>query len=234
MSADPARAARTLGRRRRRPSGRAVLGGLLVAVSAVGIFLAAGGRGTPGQPYVVAARSLPPGTLLRASDLVTARLDLPRGFDGRVFADTAALEGAVTVAPLAAGDLVQASSVVAGAAPGSYELSLALDGDRAVDGRLAPGDRVAVVATYGTGDGAYSLTVVERALVVGVDSLDGSLGGAGSTVTLALPAAADGVAVAHAARAGEVTLLRATAAPAGDRATPSYRPDPNPAAGSAP
>src|SRR5215210_6359354 len=92
-SEPPARAVR---RRRGLPGSRAVVGGLLVAASAVGLFAAASSSDAgPGHSYVV------------------ARLDLAPALTSRVFDRADALVGATLLAPLGAGELVQTSAVVA-------------------------------------------------------------------------------------------------------------------------
>ena len=106
-------ASRLLTRRRNLPSGRAVVGGFLIALAALGTFVAA--RGTGGGPshhYVVVAHDVIAGTTLRASDLRTEAVDLPNEMAGRAFTDPAAVVGTVTTTALANGELVQASSVV--------------------------------------------------------------------------------------------------------------------------
>src|SRR2546421_9053198 len=71
-------AQRLLTRRRNLPSGRAVVGGFLVAIAALGAFVAA--RDTGGGPshhYGVAAHDVIAGTTLKSTDLRTEAVDLP-------------------------------------------------------------------------------------------------------------------------------------------------------------
>src|SRR5437870_3424343 len=90
-SLDPSR---TLTRRRNLPSGRAVVGGFLVAVAALGAFVAARGTGGgPSQHYVVLTHDVIAGTTLRATDLRTVAVDLPADMAGRAFTDPAAVIG---------------------------------------------------------------------------------------------------------------------------------------------
>ncbi|MGH9184590.1 MAG: SAF domain-containing protein [Acidimicrobiales bacterium] len=221
---------RVAGSRRGLPNGRAVLGGLLVAVAVLGVFSAyRSATSRAAQRFVVAARDVAPGTRLTAADLILRTVDLPPELAQRAATDPADLVGDVAVAPLAAGDLIQASSVVAGNGPSRPELSFAVDADRAVNGDLAPGEVVDVLVTYGTGDTAWTEVVVRGAMVIAVD--DGH-GGAltidGTTVlTLGLPGAADVLPAAHAVRAGDVTVVRTTTSDQGGDAT-TYRPDPPP------
>ena len=205
------------------PNGRAVLGGLLVSLAALGSYvLARGGDDDQLAPYVVAGRDLAPGAALTEADLRLVSLDLPPDQARGTFPTLAALTGAVMRGPLQAGAVVTASAVdrPAGgavdrwgwrgdpAAPAYRELSLDLPAARAVGGDLRPGDRVDVVATAD----AASHVLVQQALVIGADGgKDGSpLGGSEVSVTLALPDAGAALAVAHGAAAAELTLLRST------------------------
>lgn len=209
------------------PGGRAAVGGLLVAISALGIFQAYGGAGgTPSTSYVVAAHAIAPGTVLRASDLRLQPLALPAPSRARAFSASSVLVGAVTAGPLAAGELVQSSAVVRGGAT-PYEVSVSLDADRAVDGHLEAGDRVDVVATYGTGSSAYTEAVVRAALVETAPQAHSSVGSRQMTVTLGLTEAGDVLKVVHAMRAGALTLVRSTAArPPAESSADTFQPVP--------
>jgi Flp pilus assembly protein CpaB len=194
------------------PSGRALVGGLLLAVSGVVTFAAwQQASGVPDRAYVVAERSLAPGERLTADDLAMVRLDLPGRVAGGAFGDVEAVVDRVTLGPVGAGELVQAAQVseVSSATP-LVEVSLALPRDRALDGRLRSGDRVDVFVTYDD----YTAAVVNGAEVVSVGEAGGSaLGPAGDvTVTLALEAASRRAQLVHAVRVGEVTLVRSTQA----------------------
>jgi Flp pilus assembly protein CpaB len=194
------------------PSGRALVGGLLLAVSGVVTFAAwQQASGVPDHAYVVAERSLAPGERLTADDLATVRLDLPRRVAGGAFGDVGALVDRVTLGPVGAGELVQATQVSdAASAEPLVEVSFALPRDRALDGRLRSGDRVDVFVTYDD----YTAAVVDGAEVVTVGDAGGSALGPASevTVTLALEAASRRAQLVHAVRVGEVTLVRSTQA----------------------
>jgi len=192
------------------PSGRALVGGLLLAVSGVVTFAAwQRASGVPDRSYVVAERQLAPGERLTADDLALVRLDLPGRVARGAFGDVETVVDRVTLGPVGAGELVQAAQVsdVSSAKP-LVEVSFALARDRALDGRLRSGDRVDVFVTYDD----YTAAVVNGAEVVSVGDAGGSaLGPAGEvTVTLALEAASRRAQLVHAVRAGEVTLVRST------------------------
>lgn len=217
-------------RRRSALNGRALLGGLLIAVAGVGLFAAYSQAGADHRlAYVVAAHDLAPGERLGPGDLATSLMQLPSGLaSADAFRDTGRLTGAVLVAPLRAGELVQASDVVQAAdAPQNQEVSFSIDPSRAVGGMLQAGETVAVVATYGTGTTAVTEVVVPMAEVVTVDQAGGSFGSRGAeSITLALSSTADVLAVTNAVDGGQVELVR-TESP--DSGTQPYRPVVTPA-----
>ena len=101
-------------RRKGLPSGRAVTGALLVAVAAVGVFAAIQNANKgPSTEYVVVRDAVPLGERLTADERRVAqdRAAAVVGRRGR-FTGIDQVVGDVTIAPLAAGELVQRSSVV--------------------------------------------------------------------------------------------------------------------------
>jgi flagella basal body P-ring formation protein FlgA len=98
---------RTIGRRRALPSSRAITGGFLVALAALGVFVAASGAGrTSKATYVIVARDVPAGTTVTGADLAMASMDLPAEIAGHAFSNSAAVVGRIAVAHLSAGDLL--------------------------------------------------------------------------------------------------------------------------------
>src|SRR5947209_18990130 len=90
--ANQGRAARVVVPRRTLPSGRAVTGGFLVAIAALGTFSAY--RSTAAGPthrYLVAARDIAAGTTVQPSDLATTTVDLPDDLARRAFTQPAAV-----------------------------------------------------------------------------------------------------------------------------------------------
>lgn len=210
-------APRPLPRRAPVPSARAVVGGFLIALSALGIFVAwSQATGGPDTTYVVARRDLPVGTRLTTADLDVLPMALPDRLARRsAFSRPGAVVGATTVGPIRAGELVQAGDLVRRrAAGGLLEVSFAIEAARALGGDVRPGERVDVLATLGTGASATTSAVVRQAQVVDVAQDRGGLA-AGATrpivVRLAVATADDAVAVAHAVDAGAVTLVRSPA-----------------------
>jgi Flp pilus assembly protein CpaB len=204
----------SLKRRSALPTGRAVVGGFLVALAALGIFAAyASATSGPTTSYVVARRDLPIGTRLTADDLTMLPMELPDVVaDDAAFDAEGPLVGATTVGPVRRGELVQAGDVVkkrSGA--GELEVSFELEAARALAGTLRPGERVDVLATFGAGGDTYTVTVVRQARVLETDRDRGGLA-AGDTevITLAVPTSDEAMALTHAVNAGKVTLVRST------------------------
>jgi Flp pilus assembly protein CpaB len=203
--------ARPLARRRELPDSRAVVGGLLVALAGLGTFAAASNStARAGVVTVVAARDLPVGAALRADDLRTIEVDLPASVRTATFRDPAPLVGAMTLAPLGAGELLQARGLQSsgGLVP---QVSFAIDRPRALNGAVRAGERVDVLATYGDGADAYTV-VVAAAVPVG-DVADAGASSDQVVVTLAIDDPAILLAVTTAVRTGAVTLARTGATP---------------------
>lgn len=220
---------------RRLPNGRAITGGLLVSVAALGAYAAAATPSSSSSGYVVAARDLAPGDVVSADDLAIAGADLSPDIASGAFLETDDVVGAVVLGPVDAGELVQRGALAAGPGPDpAAQLSFAVDADRAVDGDLAAGDRIDLLATYGTGTDAFTVRVVRRALVVAAAGDSSAISDSGrQVITLSLTDPGAVLAVAHAVRAGDITVVRTTGA--GDDATagrdtysPAAASDPSP------
>lgn len=191
------------------PGGRAVVGGLLIALAGVGTFVSwQQSTGTPEVSWAVADRSLEPGEPVTSDAIRFVPIDLPSGVASAAFSSATQLEGRVLVAPVGEGELLQqgALSDQAQAEPAA-EVSVTLARDLAVDGRLRTGDTVDVYATYDAG----TEVVASGVQVISVTEPGGSFGdGRELTVTLALTDESWRIPVINAARDGQVTLVRTT------------------------
>jgi Flp pilus assembly protein CpaB len=208
------------------PGSRAVVGGLLVALAGVGTFVSwQQASGTPEHAYAVADRTLQPGEPVTADAVRFERIDLPADVAGAAFVTPADLEGRVLVAPVGEGELLQQGALSDQGQPDpAAEVSVALARDLAVDGRLRTGDLVDVYATHDEDTSA----VAEGVRVISVTEGSGSFAdGSELTVTLALASAEQRIPVIHAARAGQITLVRTTHVARG--AAPSTSSDDAPA-----
>jgi Flp pilus assembly protein CpaB len=137
-----------------------MLVGLLVVLG----YSAAAGRRTP---VLVAARNLPAGAVVRASDLRSSRI----GADGDVLAAlvTARQEPSIVgrrlAVPVGAGEpFPRAALVASSASPAAF--TLAVPAAHALGGQLQPGDHVSVLATFSSATGAATTQALARNLVV--------------------------------------------------------------------
>lgn len=208
-------AIRTIRRRSPLPNGRAVVGGFLVSVAALGVLVAwMEASREPDMLYVIANRDLTAGTVVQREDLAMAAMDLGSTTSRMAFTDSRQLVGTTVVARIGAGELVQPSDVVRRRASGrATEMSFSLDSDRALGGAIKPMERVDVIATFGSGPDSYTVAVVEGATVVDIAG-EGNFAGGRDRVRLrlALASARDSLALAHAVNAGEVFVVRASEA----------------------
>lgn len=218
---------RTVRRRSALPTGRAVVGGFLVALAALAVFAAySSATAGPTTSYVVARRDVPIGTRLTADDLTALPMELPDVVArDAAFASEGPLVGATTVGPVRRGELVQAGDVVrkrSGA--GELEVSFELESSRALAGTLRPGERVDVLATFGAGADTYTVTVVRQARVLQTGHDQGGLaGGDTDVISLSVPTSDEAMALTHAVNAGKVTLVRSTGTTAGGEVGKTYQ-----------
>jgi len=231
---------RPLGRPRTLPGGRAVVGGLLVTLAAIGTFVAATSAGSaPTATVVVATRSIAAGDRIGASDLRAVPADLPDDVLATLFATPADVEGAVALAPLAPDQAIARTAVRTGPAgdvAATHDLAFALERDRALNGRIQPGELVDLVATFGSGAEATTEVVARGVRVVSVDAPSAS--GVGSSakivITVAFGTETDVLRAANALEVAKVTLSRSTGTADRGSAEPASEPDQPASGGGAP
>lgn len=205
---------RPLGRRRRLPGSRAVVGGLLVTLAALTTFVAHNAATAgPTATVVVATRAIAAGDRIAAADLRTVAVDLPGGVLDTLFVSPGDLDGAIALTPLDPDQAIARSAVRRGPtadAEPSHDLAFALDRDRALNGRIQPGERVDLVATFGAGAEARTEVVVRGVRVVALDAPTSAsvATSAKVTITLAFVAEADVLRAANALEVAKVTLSR--------------------------
>ncbi len=204
-------------RRSSLPSSRAVVGGLLIAVALVAVFLVASGATEgPTQQAVIARRPIAIGHRLTADDLDLAGVDVPDPTRARLFTTLDAAVGAITVAPLDADELIgRAAVVTTGGDPAdTHDFSFPVDRERAVNGHLQPGETLDVLATYGTGDAARTEVVARGVRLLDLeDAGKATIGSNGKVVvTLAMTSADEVLRAAHASEVAAITLVRADGA----------------------
>ncbi|MGH9076408.1 MAG: SAF domain-containing protein, partial [Acidimicrobiales bacterium] len=174
--ADRSSGGRPLRARRPVPSGRSVLGALLVAAAAVLVFTAWLGTTSPaGRPWVVAARPLAQGTRLAAGDLSVSSMQLAPATAAGGFARPGALSGRVLDAPLAPGNLVtRADLVPAGGQAALRPVALGVDPSEAAP--LSVGGLVDVLVTTGSGPSAQTAVVTRGARLISLAAPASTLG----------------------------------------------------------
>jgi Flp pilus assembly protein CpaB len=200
----------------RKPNSRTIVGGLLVSTAALAAFLAASGAsGSPQQSVVVSRRALAVGERLDSSTLATTTVDTRTAESLRAFLSVDALAGAVALAPIGEGELVQRSAVLTGGpTEPTRQFSFPVDRERALNGDLRAGERVDVLATYGSGSDATTTVLARDANVIRVtDAKSGSLGSSGKLiVTLALTSPDQLLDAVHAAQVASITVVSSTLA----------------------
>lgn len=223
----PEALARRITPRRGLPGGRAVVGGLLVAVAAVGIFAAvAGVGGGPATSYVVAARDIAPGATLTTADLEMSAIDLPADQRSHAFTEIGQLTGAVAVGPLSAGELIQSGGLAEGVDASVPTLSVSLPEANANAGDLQRGDTVQVFATYGSDASGTTVRLAPEATVVSIDAGDETVATGGEVLLrLAVPSPEERTAILNAAVTGELALVRTTGAEDALSTDEPFRPD---------
>ena len=168
---------RHLVRRSTLPSGRAIAGGLLVALSGLGLFTAQRSAAEgPGTEFVVATADIAAGERIAAHQLGVAPLDLVDEREARAVMDPDQVVGRIALTPIRRHTLVDRRDV--GDAPAREDgperrVTIEVEPARALDGALRSGDVVDIVAT-GSEHGSTQV-IIDGALVerVGDEGDDG-------------------------------------------------------------
>jgi hypothetical protein len=202
-----------------------------VAAAAVAVFAAhLNATSGPTTAYLVVDTTIEPGTRFATSADVQAAtravsMDLPPAVAARAFeaSERDLLVDRVVTAAHEPGDLLLVTAIVAdGSIPDAQTLSFAIPRAAALSGALRAGERIDVVATYGSSAGAYTAFVVRGVPVVRVTSADGGgIGAAGDQVlTVAVTTLDDVLALGHAVNTAEVFVTRSTARSGDDGPAP--------------
>lgn len=185
--------------------------GVLLVLVALGGYWSVYSATTARTPVLVAAHDLQAGAVLRPSDVRAAELAGDSGTMAALVAEAeiATVIGRELTAPIPAGaPLARASVTPTGSGPAAF--TLVVPALRALGGELRPGDRVAVLATFGGGTGARARAIARglRVLTVGEapEALDRASATIAVTVALSDPAIAAGLALANSE--GKIDLLR--------------------------
>jgi hypothetical protein len=152
IGASGALPSRTINPRRGLPNGRAVVGGLLIAIAAIGAFaVATAGDDGPDEEFLILINDVEPGATIELGDVALAAMTLPPEVAASALRSTAGLEGASALEFLRAGEILDvrdlngATFIDGEPITAVHELTLPVPRDRAPP-ELRRGDRVTVLA----------------------------------------------------------------------------------------
>lgn len=201
---------------RRLPSGRAVIGALLITLSVLAVLLVVRLEDDSSyQDVLVARRDLAPGSVISSDDLVVVRIRLDESVDS-VLSDPTEVAGSVLLGPVARLEFIQ-PSVLGDPAPsgvpsGLAEVTVAIEPDRA-PAQLAPGELVSLVATFADEDPTSTRLIADRVVVLSYRR-DGDEFGSDAVLRLGLSDGETAMGIVHAAQTGELSVLGVMSAPA--------------------
>ncbi len=202
--------------RKRLPSGRAVLGGLLVSLAVVAVLVASQmGEDATFQDVVVASQELAPGTVIEPGHVQQVRMRLSESADF-VVSQPESIIGSVVLGPVGENEFLQVSNIAAGtpdALPsGLAEVSIEIEPGRA-PARIASGELVSVLATFSDGDESRTVLVADRVVVLSYDNGTGDDFSGGETVLrLGVSTGEAASAIVTAAITGDVSIVGVTGA----------------------
>jgi len=191
-----------------------LLGGALL-VAGLAVALGPGGAPDTRGSVLVAARSLPAGTLLRAADLRAAGIDAGGGLLATLVpaAQEPRALGEMLSAPLVAGEPLAGLLLAGPGTPAAFTLTVLAE--HALGGALLPGQRISVLATFQTAAGGAVTRLLARGLLVLAVGQPPSIGDPSQAtipVTVALPDRSLASRLALANSVGRIDLLRDGAA----------------------
>lgn len=212
-------------RRLERPAwlnGRTIVGIVLFTVSLVGGQRLIDGYRTT-VPVWTARADLATGTVLEASDLIPSEANLPAELRARYALGETSLVGAVLTEPIAQGELVPLGSVApAGTLVTGRLVSIPVQADHSVGGRIAPGDLIDLFVTFNPGDArARTEQLAASVEVVDVVTEQSIVAADGLPIAITLLVAPESVAeIVHASRTGELDVVKVTGSPSTELAEP--------------
>lgn len=198
---------------------RVIAGSLLCGAAALGLWWAfEQSAATPETSYLVARTRLAPGRVIESADVALVSIHLPAEISATVFDDGDDVVGSLVVEAIHAGELLTRGDIgsqqsTSGRDAG-YAISVELDRPGALNGLIAAGDRVDVIATdrsvpNAAGPGTAGIVAAD-ALILDVDDLSSTEHRSETiTVTLQVSDRAAAVSVAAAADVGAIALIRA-------------------------
>ncbi len=201
---------------KRLPSGRAVLGGLLVTLSVVGVLIATQvGEDATFQDVVVARQDLAPGTVLEAEHVELVRMRLADEADW-VVSSVDPLLGAVVLGPVGEDEFIQISNLAAGTPDtlpaGLAEVSIEIESSRAPASML-PGEVVSILATSDQDGVSRTTLIADRVAVLSyTTATNGDFSGGDTVLRLGVADGEVASAIVSAAVTSDVSVIGVTGA----------------------
>lgn len=159
--------------KRRLPSGRAVLGGLLVSLAVVAVLVASRvGEDATFQDVVIAQQELAPGTVIEAEHVQQIRMRLADDANF-VVSNPESIIGSVVLGPVGINEFLQVSNIAKGSPDtlpsGLAEVSIEIEPSRA-PAHIASGELVSILATFSSGDESRTVLIADRVVVLSYDN----------------------------------------------------------------
>ena len=160
-----------------------------------------------------ATRDLSPNTTIAADDLELVNVSLTGDVLALYASGTRDPQGAVLTRAVRAGELIPAGAVAeVGADNPGRSMTIPVSPEHANGGRLQPGDRIDVVATFDAGDvGGRSVLLLSAAEVIDVVTAGGLVVNEQSAVGVTVSVSPeDAIRVAYAIRSAAIDIARVT------------------------
>ncbi len=195
---------------------RVLVGSLLIVVAIFGLSWSFSNQsGISTLLVVVPKKSIEPYQPITSNDLTTLEIPTKSQFNSLFLTSPAILLGDQALVPLEPNEPIIQSEVAPIIHHADRELTLEVPSARAVEGSISPGDRVDVLATYGTGPTANTITAGRSVLVLAVSELTSSFSSSSPktiSITLAVSSFEEMMAIAQGQVAATITLVRSTGA----------------------
>ena len=195
---------------------RVLIGSLLIVVAVFGLSWSFSNQsGISMVLMVVPKRTISPYQPISIGDLSTIRVPTRSQFSTLFISSSNSLLGDQALVTLEPNEPITQSEVAPIIHNADRELTLEVPSARAVEGSLSPGDRVDVLATYGSGPTANTITAGRSVLVLAVSQLASSFSSSSPktiSVTLAVSSFDEMMAIAQGQVAASITLVRSTGA----------------------
>lgn len=213
---NPAEDGRTPTKVSRTATKRVLVGSVLIVGAIFGLSWSFSNQsGISTLLIVVPKKSIAPYQPITANDLTTLKMPTKSQFNSLFLTSPADLLGEQALVPLEPNEPITQSEVAPIIRHADRELTLEVPSARAVEGSISPGDRVDVLATYGTGPTANTITAGRSVLVLSVSELTSSFSSSSPktiSITLAVRSFEEMMAIAQGQVAATITLVRSTGA----------------------